>query len=110
MKWYGTYLFVFISGIVVLGDNTLVFVQVREEHGGTYVCRATNSEGFTEREYRLVVATPPTFPADLDLEFFLMEVSEGDTLTLTCPTSASPTPTVHWIKVNYFSHLEMLPE
>lgn len=88
--------FLYFLGIVIHPDNTLVFLQVREEHTGVYRCYANNSEGVAEREYRLEVVVPPSMLTDIPNR---IEVNEGEMLSLVCPASASPAPIIQWKKV-----------
>lgn len=83
--------------MLILEDHTLVFLQVTRETTGIYKCEAVNEEGAAQQEYNIEVMVPPSIMPD----FYptKLEVNEGDSLVLTCPTTSSvPPPTIQWIK------------
>lgn len=97
----------FFSDVIILKDNTLMFLQVTRETAGTYRCDAINSEGTAYSEYNISVLIPPSLLSDFNPT--KLEVNEGDSLALTCPTRFSvPAPNIQWIKVSFFSASEKI--
>ncbi|XP_029960009.1 hemicentin-1 [Salarias fasciatus] len=76
--------------------NRLELGPLSLSHAGTYSCVAKNSEGQTQRDYRLTVQVSPTIldsdrPSDVS-------AAMGETLTLECRASGVPTPQLSWLK------------
>ncbi|XP_060754307.1 basement membrane-specific heparan sulfate proteoglycan core protein-like [Neoarius graeffei] len=84
------------------GSSLTVKVTVAApQDGGTFVCRAQNKDGTAEEKVELKVegrapaATPPTatvLPTDVI-------AVEGQTVTIYCQATGSPTPVITWSKL-----------
>ncbi|KAK6636854.1 hypothetical protein RUM43_010518 [Polyplax serrata] len=86
-----------LTDLTILDDNTLVFLQANREMSGIYRCEASNTEGSTFTEYEISVRAPPSLTSDIHPT--RLEVNEGDSLSLICPTALSgPPPIIHWSK------------
>ncbi|CAJ0583273.1 unnamed protein product, partial [Mesorhabditis spiculigera] len=72
----------------------LLNATVRDESG--YSCRVKNDAGETRADYRLVVFVPPAIVMlDKDKD---RSVIENKTVTLSCPATGKPEPTITWLK------------
>ncbi|XP_027874644.1 secreted immunoglobulin domain 4 [Xiphophorus couchianus] len=72
--------------------------SVRPEDSGVYVCQADNNVGKSEAEVELVVVGPPGTPvASVNIEE--MTAIEGQTVTIECKATGSPTPVITWSKL-----------
>lgn len=81
-----------------------MFLLVNKETTGTYKCEAVNTEGSTSKEHDILVVTPPSLTNDIYPT--KLEVNEGDSLVITCPTEMSVTPSnIQWTKVCGISFL-----
>lgn len=66
------------------------------EDRGTYTCIVQNAAGETKKDFALEVLIPPTI--SLLARDKRLALIENATLTLDCPASGSPHPTIQWLK------------
>ncbi|XP_053552548.1 vascular cell adhesion protein 1 [Bombina bombina] len=86
-------------GLVDLGaeGGTLSIFHAKEGHAGTYICQSTNTVGQQITEAKLSVQVPPRNSTVLVLPS--ENVTEGDTVIITCETHSIPSPTILLQKV-----------
>ncbi|XP_049752935.1 hemicentin-2 isoform X2 [Elephas maximus indicus] len=78
------------------GARSLHFPRVQEGDSGLYSCRAENQAGMAQRDFELLVLTPPSvLGAGAAQE--VLGVAGGE-VELECRTSGVPTPQVEWTK------------
>lgn len=70
--------------------------SAQPEDEGSYSCRLKNDAGESRVDFKLVVLIPPEIiMLDKDKNRTLIENS---TLTLSCPATGKPDPTIEWLK------------
>ncbi|XP_066942937.1 hemicentin-1-like isoform X1 [Macrobrachium rosenbergii] len=69
---------------------------VRPEHVGNYTCVAENEAGKANHTFPLTVQTPP----EVEVGKETVVVVSGESATLYCYASGSPTPTITWLKAH----------
>ncbi|XP_055017752.1 hemicentin-1 [Boleophthalmus pectinirostris] len=94
--------------------NRLELGPLTLSHAGTYTCVAKNSEGETQREYKLAVLVSPSIidsqhPSDVSAPL-------GQELTLECKANGIPPPQMSWLKDGVTlagsatRHIQMIPD
>ncbi|XP_022235304.1 Down syndrome cell adhesion molecule-like protein Dscam2, partial [Limulus polyphemus] len=87
--------FGFRFGDYVIRENTVVsFMNIsntKAQHGGNYVCQASNSAGLIRHSGRLIVPGPPYIRSMKNLT-----VVAGENLNVACPTGGYPIDFVTW--------------
>ncbi|KAK2815880.1 hypothetical protein Q5P01_026347 [Channa striata] len=78
--------------------NTLQLDDIRPEHAGLYLCLAENSEGVTQVSIEINVGGGPGAPM-ASVNPAEMTVVEGQTVTMECQATGSPTPVISWSKL-----------
>lgn len=76
--------------------RTLTIANSRLEDGGSYMCKATNIAGTTDVKMILRVLVPPEIDKSNIIGNPLAIVNR--TISLECPSTGIPTPTVSWLK------------
>ncbi|XP_068231428.1 hemicentin-1-like [Palaemon carinicauda] len=69
---------------------------VRPEHVGNYTCAAENEAGKANHTFPLTVQTPPEVEVDEET----VVVVSGESASLQCHVSGSPTPSITWLKAH----------
>ncbi|XP_018116570.1 vascular cell adhesion protein 1 [Xenopus laevis] len=69
-----------------------IIISATVEHSGTYTCKSINSVGKEVAELSLIVQGPPQNTTILVKPS--KNVTEGDTVTITCETQSTPFPTI----------------
>ncbi|XP_026306078.1 hemicentin-2-like [Piliocolobus tephrosceles] len=78
------------------GGQSLHFPRIQEGDSGLYSCRAENQAGTTQKDFNLLVLTPPSvLGAGAAQEVLGLA---GADVELQCWTSGVPTPQVEWTK------------
>lgn len=114
--------------------NDKKFLSIQEAfswNSGNYSCKAKNTEGELELKYFVTILSPPKFSdftvRTIDSRYHndrtkiiknseneeVMHVLKGEDVILECwIDGASPTPKVHWVKLNFFDGMknELLSE
>lgn len=100
-----------ISNSHLLFATKLMFqfsATVRDESG--YSCRIKNDAGETRVDYKLQVLVPPSIlmlekdkhryisTPDFNKNKWFRNVVENKTITLSCPATGKPEPTILWLK------------
>ncbi|XP_042247451.1 basement membrane-specific heparan sulfate proteoglycan core protein-like [Thunnus maccoyii] len=78
--------------------NTIKWPAARPEDSGVYICQAENNEGVTEVKVVITVEGGPGAPL-ASVSATEMTVVEGQTVTMECQASGSPTPVITWSKL-----------
>nr|XP_046263567.1 basement membrane-specific heparan sulfate proteoglycan core protein-like [Scatophagus argus] len=78
--------------------NTIQWPAAHPEDSGVYICQAENTEGMTEVKVEVTVEGGPGAPV-ASVGTAEMTVVEGNTVTMTCQASGSPTPVITWSKL-----------
>ncbi|KAF3687399.1 Basement membrane-specific heparan sulfate proteoglycan core protein [Channa argus] len=78
--------------------NTLQWAEVHPEDAGLYLCLAENSEGVTQVSIDINVGGEPGAPV-ASVNPTEMTVIEGQTVTMECQATGSPTPVITWSKL-----------
>ncbi|XP_064459068.1 hemicentin-2-like [Ornithodoros turicata] len=76
--------------------GTLLFPRVEENHGGEYMCVASNVAGTDQGFIHLEVRVPPSIVNETQVD--TVKVVKGSTIALTCPSTGMPNPKVTWLK------------
>lgn len=74
-------------------DGILSIKNAKPSQGGHYMCAVFNGARRFVRRTSVTVIVPPKF---LQESMAKVVAQEGDTLTLPCPTSGSPPPSIQW--------------
>ncbi|XP_078387443.1 vascular cell adhesion protein 1-like isoform X6 [Cetorhinus maximus] len=87
--------------------------QATSEHQGIYKCRVTNQYGIDEKEVDFRVKDKPTGTTisvnNKTMSGYLINVSKGNEVTITCNSSGNPTPTVKWEDPSIGRNVEIGP-
>ncbi|PAV72711.1 hypothetical protein WR25_18698 isoform C [Diploscapter pachys] len=83
-------------------DRRLNMMGANMRDEGVYSCRAKNEAGDNTVDFKLVVLVPPKIIIlDSDRN---RSVVENSSLTLSCPATGNPEPTIVWLKDGEFLH------
>ncbi|XP_014676934.1 PREDICTED: hemicentin-2-like [Priapulus caudatus] len=84
-----------VDDVEFLADGRQLRVSaVQAFQTGTYSCRAQNSAGEAEKDFRLQVLVPPKISTDLTTDF---EVFVNQPISIQCPVKGTPMPDVIWM-------------
>nr|XP_054769474.1 hemicentin-1-like [Lytechinus pictus] len=77
-------------------QSALTLNYVTEQDAGTYICRVSNVAGVSEIEITLFILVPPV---RVGVETTgVINVTQGDSVTLPCNVRANPPPQITWFK------------
>ncbi|XP_072176576.1 hemicentin-1-like [Diadema setosum] len=82
------------DNVRVLETGSLEIFVTSEDHTGTYTCIVSNEAGSENRIITLEIHVPPVI-IDTQTQY---TVVEGRSVTLFCPSSGTPPPTISWSK------------
>ncbi|KAG8192662.1 hypothetical protein JTE90_009692 [Oedothorax gibbosus] len=78
----------------IVGSGSLTIENVKEEHTGTYMCRAENSEDSVDASTTVDVIVPPKFTTRPTSQY----AREKEDITFKCDVYGKPLPIVRWYK------------
>ncbi|KAM3623848.1 uncharacterized protein V6R79_016215 [Siganus canaliculatus] len=78
--------------------NIIQWTAMHPEDSGVYICQGENTEGVTEVKVDIVVEGGLGAPV-ASVSQAEMTVEEGQTVTMECQASGSPTPEITWSKL-----------
>ncbi|XP_030853395.1 hemicentin-1 isoform X1 [Strongylocentrotus purpuratus] len=81
-----------------LHQSALTLSYVTEQDAGTYICRVSNLAGFSEIEITLFILVPPAHEGVETTG--VVNVTQGDSVTLPCNVRGTPPPQISWFKDN----------
>jgi len=88
----------------IIEGNLLKITSISRAQAGEYKCTANNTCGVDSTMVNIDVQYPPTITS----EGYTIDVSEGDSASISCPVLGNPHPTISWYNGNETSPSTMI--
>ncbi|KAG8226078.1 hypothetical protein J437_LFUL006385, partial [Ladona fulva] len=77
----------------LLQNNSLLILSSNEEDSGSYICRATNLAGDSNKKVQLMVISPPKLITDPEGEFYFQD---GENIKIECKSVGNTNANLSW--------------
>ncbi|KAF5916712.1 hypothetical protein HPG69_005507 [Diceros bicornis minor] len=102
------------NALIVPGGRTLQILRAKVSDGGEYTCIAINQAGESKKKVFLTVYVPPSIKDHGSDSLSVVNVREGNSVSLACESNAVPPPVITWYKngrmITESTHLEILAD